>query len=248
MFRPRGVGLLSAMTLLYCASKTLAANRPIDIQPGGTGTFTVSPGGTGSFTISPFCQGIISTDTFTESGSGDILLNTHTSDSGSGWLDSETASSALINLDRTNDHIKSTNSATAIAYVTQTLCSENYSATLNAAVNAVGGAHRIGVVVHYASSIDIGYEGRITGPGAWEIRRRDVGAQVILGSGTISGFSSSTFYDIKLESEDDVYSLYLDDVLQGSRGDSTYTGAGNVGVLISESAARGNTFESSYLP
>lgn len=231
------------------------AMADIVFHPGGSGTVTFQSGGSGTvvFETTPTvtsCSGFISSDTFTEGGAGDILLNTHTSDSGDAWLDSIVGGVNVVHLDTSNDVVKSTvTSPTSVAYVDETLCSANYYVQATGQTGSTG-SNRYGVVFHHDPATDNGYDCRVTGGGAIELRRSDAGTTVVIGSTTVGAilgsFTVSTFYTLKVVTASNVHSVYINDTIALVRGDSTYPDAYKAGILVSGTAPRTTSFEAGY--
>jgi len=81
------------------------------------------------------------------------------------------------------------------------------------------------------------YFASIWGSGIWELDRQDDSSGVLLASGTIAGFNAATYYTLRLESNGNAKTVYIDGVaVSNGISDGTY-GGGMPGIYIRSNVA-----------
>lgn len=193
-------------------------------------------------------------DTFTEAGTGNIDLDTHTKDSGGTWTNGAGQNGVnSLSLDRANDVFLSTASGTngAGAVISDTVSCQNY--TVEASVRTVStGTNRIGVTARHDLAAGTGYWLRIAGNGDISLFTMVNGAATTeLCDNTVAtlvgSFSTGTNYDLGLSVNGTTISAEINGISLCSITDSTYS-TGKPGLLITNTGPRGDNFTATYIP
>lgn len=197
---------------------------------------------------------LIASDTFTESGTGNIALNAHTKTTGGTWV---TGGGALglndLSLDRTNDLVLSTASATngAGGVIDDTVSCYNYNVQMTARTGGTG-SNRIGPMGRFDIATGNGYWLRITGGGSvelYELIANSADVQLCTDSvATLLGsFATSTNYTLLLEMNGTTLTASINSTQLCSVTNSTYS-TGKPGVKITNTSPRGDNFSATFLP
>jgi len=156
---------------------------------------------------------VIKTDTFTEAS--DTPLENHISDSGGGWSGETTAQFDVLGA--TNE--LTVTGGSYYAPGDETPASADYWASTNGKTGSTATGERIGVCVR-KNSTD-GYVAWLQGSDAWKLYKIVSGSWTLLDSGNKSGFSASTYYDIKLQMNGTSWEFWIDGVSVSTGTDSS---------------------------
>jgi len=240
----------SLLLLSLCTAVGFAG--VIAVGAGGAGSITVASGGAGTLSrdnVAPaVCLGTFATDTFAETGSGTVNLNTHVSEDGVAWLGTDASDGSIV-LDRSAGEIRSTNSGgvTKTSTLDFTATCADYSVTATAKTGSTGTSHRVGVRGRIQPVGDNCYRFRIEGDGTARLEKVVSGTASDLATGTVASFSASTYYPIELRMSGTTIQGYVDNVLKCSATDSTYTTPGSIGILLRNANVRMTALVAAYL-
>lgn len=228
------------------------------IVSGGTGSGSIVSGGVGSGSIetsyshapeSNPCVGTFLSDTFTESGTGNISVESHTPDSGGGsWLRTEDDGGEVV-VDRSTDELKSTNNSgnTKLTYWSLTANCTNYSVFASVKTGGATNSSRVGVLGRWLdTSGGNGYRFRLEGDGALRLESVTNGTAILIDSDTVASFSASTYYTLELRMSGTTIQGYVNDVLECSATNTTHTSAGSPGSLLRNSSVRMTSLSAAY--
>lgn len=197
----------------------------------------VSPAAAGGGGGSGICAGAaFATDTFTEGS--DTALESHTPDLGNGWTGPDVAKFDVI---AAVDEIDVDDNSTGyFAVKNDAPASADYCVEVVGRTNSLTSGKKFAALFRMDTSKN-GYGGTVSGSGGtggiWEFNRYATGSDTLLSSGTIAGFSSSTYYTITIQGVGDQISYYLDGVLKATVTDATYSAAQLPGVYIRHTEA-----------
>lgn len=189
-------------------------------------------------------------DTFTEASTGDVALDTHVPETGTGWTGTDAGAAGVLKLDRSNDDVKAS-TGTGHGVISDSVPANNYEVSCSGRTGSTG-SNRYGVILRWDEPGDNGYEGRIRGDGVWEIREVTAGVATVLNSGNVSAvvgsFSVATNYTIMVRARGTSLKLFINGTLAGSATNGNWTG-GSVGITCSGTAPRITSFSAdSILP
>lgn len=173
-------------------------------------------------------------DTFTDVEGA--LLEAHTSDSLHEWTQHPQTTRGLV---VSSNRVLSTGGSNDGFYMSTFLPTEaDYNAVCDVVVNNdTGSSDRASVLARFDASAESGYQARWRGGSTdeWQIRRADAGVYTTLSSFAQALTVDST-YEMTFELRGTSLKLYVDDVLRCETTDSTYTGAGKVGIGLAETS------------
>lgn len=173
---------------------------------------------------------VIKTDTFTESS--DTALESHTSDSGGGWTGGNTTNFDVI---AATDELANDSGSFKLTGGDEAPGSADYWCSVNGKTVGTGSANRFASMIRYDGDVWASasfYMTYIGGNGTWFMFKNVEGSLTQLDTGTISGFSASTYYDIETRGEGNQIESYIESVGQGAVTDSDVSAAGNVGIYM----------------
>lgn len=244
--------ILISMAVLLLAAFVFAGNVSRSLGNG-----TISTGyGSGSvvtavsiISTAPACVGTFFSDTFTESGTGNINLDQHTPDIGGLWIGTDAGDGSIV-LDRGNDEIKSTVSGgvSKTAYSNLTANCADYSVFANVKIGASGTSNRVEVLGRYLdTSGGNGYRARLSGDGTAQLAILTNGTGIELDADPVAGFSASAYYDVELRMTGSTISMYVNGVLECTATDTTHTANGTNAVILRNTACRVTSTSLEYL-
>lgn len=178
-------------------------------------------------------------DTLTEGSNTN--LNAHTPEVGGAWTYGMGTWTVLEATD-----VLSLSSGQQFAYNAATPPSADYWVEVTGRTVATGATDRFGVLVRgdggdYAAAGTDCYYAYITGTGLLVMLEQTNGSVAApasySGDYTISGFSASTDYTLRLEAIGSTITAYLDGVSRATASDSTISAAGQAGVYLRNSSA-----------
>jgi len=186
---------------------------------------------------------IIKNDTFTRTTN--IALTSHISDSGGGWEYGRTTGDLFTVLASTDDV-----RGQSWALGTEALTSADYYVQATGRTRGTASSERFGVLARTTKNgadYPTSYLARIRGNGRWElIRTAPLPANWLgLASGTIAGFSPSTFYTIKLQVQGTTIRVFINGTQVAQVTNADIAGAGQVG-LYQNGIARTTSFTAGY--
>jgi len=172
--------LLAALLFIYLLTLSTVVYPQVKVggtaKIGGTVKASVSAGGSSEVDFV--------TDTFTESGSSAVDLNTHTGELGATWTHSPHANyTANLNLDQSTDRIFSIN--TSAYYASGTPPSADYCSEAVVFVASVISVN-VSVTVRMDTTADTMYIFRLNSGTSWDVRRIVAGSQTTLPAATTS--------------------------------------------------------------
>lgn len=248
-------GLTSLLILAFLSFGNPLSAGSIAVATGGSGT--ISRGrGSGSIAMTPEvlsnpCAGTFTSDSFTESGSGNVNLATHSLDEGATWQGANASDGSLV-INRTNDEVNSTNTGGVYktSYSGTVPACANYTVSISAKTGTSGSSHKVGVLGRWsAASSGNGYRFLIEGDGTARLQKIVNGATTDLGTHTISGFAAGgwvTYYTIELRMNGTSIAGYVGGILQVIVTDSTFASAGTAGIMLRNGNVRMTSFSVTY--
>lgn len=160
-------------------------------------------------------------DTFTEAD--DIGLAEHTSDSGHSWSGADLANLAIEAA--TDELFVDGNTSAALA---ASPVNPDYYVEVVGKTGATATTDRLGCWARFVEG-SAGYLARVYGDGTWSFETL-VGA--LLGSGSIGGFSASTYYTLRITVSGTNVRFSINGAELVNTTNAAYAGAGNPGVYL----------------
>lgn len=181
---------------------------------------------------SGICSGAaFGTDTFTEGSN--TALESHTPDLGNGWTGPDVAKFDIIAADDEID--VDDNNTGYFAVKNDTPPSADYCVEVVGRTNSLSSGKKFSALFRMDTSKN-GYGATVSGSGGsggiWELYSFSAGSDTLLSSGTISGFSGSTYYTLTLQGEGTTLKVFLDGALMSTVTNATHSAANTPGVYI----------------
>lgn len=188
------------------------------------------------------CTGVFGQDSFTDVTG--TALGSHTPEAGGGWTAVINAGTAIID----NNNVKSNSSFEILWRVNATPCDNSYSVSLDALTGSSLSGRCAGPVGRLVDASNY-YRARLCGNGVVTLEKVVAGGVTSLGTFSITGFSTTTFYTIKLELTDAAKKVFVDGTQQISSADNALTAAGSAGLRHDGGATmRGDNFLADQVP
>ncbi len=181
---------------------------------------------------------VIKTDTFTEGS--DTALESHSSDVGSGW-NVTALQTDEFDVIAADDEVANDGVGSRWAGGDEDPSTADYFVEVNERTVGTSGDDRCGAIARTdGSPTKDFYQAYLQGTGNLWLHKYVANTITTLDDGAyvISGFSESTYYDVKLECIGTAIKAYLDDVEVRADTDSDITRTGNVGIHCKNANAR----------
>ena len=188
---------------------------------------------------------VIRIDSFTEGT--DTGIASHTPDTGGTWSGS---GSADLLVDEALDEVENVSSGFREMIGDDNPTTSRYFVEVVGKTGGATGSHGFGAYTRWTSDgTDDLYACFLDGAGKYNSFKKIGGSFSETSSGTLAGFSASTYYTIRAISDGDTFSCHIDGVMKTTLYDNaTVTGNGNVGFGMENTSARITMLQAWTLP
>ena len=188
---------------------------------------------------------VIRIDSFTEGS--DTNIASHTPDTGGTWSGS---GSANLTVDEANDEVENSDTGFREMIANDNPTTSRYFVEAVGKTGGATGSHGFGAYTRWTSdgSDDL-YACYLDGTGKYNTFKKIAGSFTETSSGTLAGFSASTYYTIRAISDGANFTCNIDGVMKTTVADNaSVTGNGNVGFGMEGTSARITMLQAWTLP